>query len=47
MKVATILENNIDVGGGYTMALSSLIQIDGYLKKNNIENNIYVYTKNN
>jgi glycosyltransferase involved in cell wall biosynthesis len=47
MKVATILENNIDVGGGYTMALSSLIQIDGYLKKNNIKHNIYVYTKNN
>jgi hypothetical protein len=47
MKVATILENNLETGGGFTMSLSSLIDTDIHLKKNNIEHSVYVYNKDN
>jgi glycosyltransferase involved in cell wall biosynthesis len=47
MKVASIIENNLETGGGFTMSLSSLIDIDMYLKKNNIKHSVYVYNKDN
>jgi glycosyltransferase involved in cell wall biosynthesis len=47
MKVATILENNLETGGGFAMSLSSLIDTDIHLKKNNIEHSVYVYNQDN
>jgi glycosyltransferase involved in cell wall biosynthesis len=47
MKIASIIENEILAGGGFSMSVSSLIRFDRLCKKNSYEHIIYTNRKKN
>lgn len=47
MKVAIIIENNINVGGGFTMSVEILLLLKKILKKNNIDFFVINYDNTN
>ena len=47
MKIASIIENEILAGGGFSMSVSSLIRFDKLCKKNSYEHTIYTSRKKN